>query len=342
VDYFQWNTNSMTVASEEPRPGQAAAGAAATHHFGAAAVGLSLLTAALWGGTSVASAFAIDSFPPVAVGGIRFGLAAVFMLGWCRWERAPLGLKSYQWWPSIISGVLLFLQISTFNWGQARTTSSHATLYINTYIFWVAAIEHFVTQQYRLSLRQFGGLVVAAAGVVMLVITTARPGAAAQASGMDQATLLGDGLMLLSAFILAVKVIQTKHAVRTVPPGTLTLWHDIIGVSLFAAWSAMFETIDVGHINPSAVGALLFIGICVSGFCFATQAWLLQRHSASIVSVFSFATPVFGVALAVLLRGDELSPWLLVSGVCVAAGIVLVTVVKPNDRLSSAVKSTDR
>lgn len=311
----------MTAASDEQRPVAAPPG---THHFGAAAVGLSLLTAALWGGTSVASAFAIDALPPVAVGCIRFGLAALFMLGWCRWEGSPLGLKVHQWRPSIISGVLLFVQISTFNWGQARTTSSHATLYINTYIFWVAAIEHFVTQQYRLNWRQFGGLVVAAAGVVMLVVKTARPGAAAP-SGLDQATLLGDGLMLLSAFVLAVKVIQTKHAVRTVPPGTLTFWHDVIGVALFAAYSAAFEQIHPERIGATAVWALLFVGICVSGFCFAGQAWLLQRYSASIVSVFSFATPVFGVALAVLLRGDALSPWLLAAGACVASGIVLVT-----------------
>jgi LPXTG-motif cell wall-anchored protein len=74
------------------------------------------------------------------------------------------------------------------------------------------------------------------------------------------------------------------------------------------------------------VWSLLFVGLVVSGFCFAGQAWLLQRYSASIVSVFSFATPVFGVALAVWLRGDEISPWLVVAGLCVAAGIVLVTV----------------
>lgn len=276
----------------------------------------------------MASAFAIDSLPPVAVGGIRFGLAAVFMLAWCRWERAPLRLTPHQWWPSILSGILLFVQISTFNWGQARTTSSHATLYINTYIFWVAAIEHFITREYRLNVRQFAGLLVAAAGVVLLVVKTAAPGSIPRA-GMDQASLAGDGLMLLSGFILAVKVMQTKHAVRTVPPGTLTFWHDVIGVALFAAYSLAFERVDVSRIDAEAVWALLFVGICVSGFCFAGQAWLLQRYSASIVSVFSFATPVFGVALAVIFRGDELSAWLVGAGGCVAAGIVLVTVGGP-------------
>ena len=315
----------MTDVSDEPPGPHVATPATAHHRFGPAAAGLSLLTAALWGGTSVGSAFALDALPPLAVGGIRFGLAAIFMLGWCRWERSPLTLQRHQWPPALIAGVLLFVQIGTFNWGQARTTSSHATLYINTYIFWVAAIEHFITQQYRLKLRQLAGLMVAAAGVVTLVVNTATPSGRERSGGLDEATLAGDALMLLSGFILAVKVIQTKHAVRTVRPGTLTFWHDVIGVMLFALASAAFEAIDWRKVDAPAIGALLYIGICVSGFCFAGQAWLLQRYSASIVSVFSFATPVFGVALAVLLRGDAMSPWLIAAGVCVAAGIVLVT-----------------
>jgi drug/metabolite transporter (DMT)-like permease len=295
-----------------------------SQRFGAGAIALSLLTAALWGGTAVGSAFALDALPPIAVGGIRFALAAVFMIGWCRWERSPLLLKSHQWSPAIISGVLLFFQIATFNWGQARTTSSHTSLFINTYIFWVAAYEHFVTRQFRLNARQFAGLLIAAAGVAVLVFSSTAP--PKEHSGMDTPTLLGDAIMLLSGFILGVKVIQTKHAVRTVPPGTLTLWHDLIGVALFAAYSAAFEDIDPSRVNLATIWSLLFVGLAVSGFCFAGQAWLLQRYSASIVSVFSFATPVFGVALAVLLRGDVISPWLLVAGACVAVGIVLVTV----------------
>jgi drug/metabolite transporter (DMT)-like permease len=143
------------------------------------------------------------------------------------------------------------------------------------------------------------------------------------------ATLAGDLLLLLSALLLAIKVIYTKHAVRTVPPGTLTLWHDVIGVALFIGWSAAFEHADWRRVDAATVWALLFVGVVVSGFCFAAQAWLLQKHSASLVSVFSFATPVFGVLLAVLLRGDVLSPWLLTAGVSVAVGILLVTLRGP-------------
>lgn len=299
--------------------------------LGAGAVSLTLLTALLWGGTAVGNRFAVDTVPPIAVGGIRFALAALFMLAWCRMEHAPLWPAAGQWRPSLIAGTLLFLQITTFNIGIEHSTASHGTLLINTFVFWVTAIEHFVTRDHRLNPRQVTGLIVAASGVVLLVVD--ESGRTIAHSTHDRASLPGDLLLLTSAFLLGIKIIYTRRAVRSVPPGTLTLWHDIFGVGLFAVASLMFERFHPADVAPPAILALLYLGIAISGFCFAAQAWLLKRHSASLIAVFSFATPVCGVVLAVLLRGDALSPRLLIAGACVATGILLVTLqgsVTPN------------
>jgi drug/metabolite transporter (DMT)-like permease len=288
-----------------------------------------LLLALLWGGTAVTARDAVDLVPPLAVGAIRFGLAAVFMLGWCRWEGVSIGLRRDQFWPSLMMGVLLFLQIATFNWGVAWSNASHASLLVNTYIFWVAGWEHFVSQAMRLNRRQGLGLVIAAVGASLLLMEApaAAPSRVTQPAvngPRDAVTLAGDLMLALSAVILAIKVLYTKHAVRLVPSGTLILWHDVIGTAIFIVLSAGIETWPTTGWTPRIVLSLLYNGLVVSGFCFAGHAWMLRRHSAASVSVFSFATPVFGILLAVLLRGDLLSGWLLVSGILVAIGILLV------------------
>ncbi|MFV0443640.1 MAG: DMT family transporter [Planctomycetaceae bacterium] len=295
-----------------------------------------LLLALLWGGTSVTARDAVDLVPPLAVGAIRFGLAALFMLGWCRWEGVSIGLKQQHLWPAFIMGVLLFLQIATFNWGVAWSNASHASLLVNTYIFWVAGWEHFVSHAMRLNRWQGLGLIVAAVGASLLMLETpavpinGAPAAEDRVGPQDTVTLAGDLMLMLSAAILAAKVLYTKHAVRLVPSGTLILWHDIIGTGLFVVASAAFEfdRWPTSGWTPRVVLSLLYAGLVVSGFCFAGHAWMLRRHSASSVSVFSFATPVFGILLAVLLRGDILSGWLLLSGLLVAIGIVLVNASK--------------
>ncbi|MBX3443760.1 MAG: DMT family transporter [Planctomyces sp.] len=287
---------------------------------------LALFSAFLWGGTGVANQFAVDDVPPLLVGAIRFVMAAVFMLAWCRWEGAPLGLTRSQWRPVFWMSVLLVGQIGAFNIGGKLSTASHASLFVNTYVFWVAAGEHFWLRSIALRPRQVLGLLIAAAGVVLLLATSGKPGGTSVTVGpaLDQPTLLGDAVLMLSGLLLGVKVVYTKTVVRTIPPGTLILWHDILGAAMFLALSLAFEPIPDRAPGLPAWWALLYSGFVVSGFCFAANAWQLKRHGASQISVFSFTTPIFGVALGVLLRGDELSSWLLASGAAVALGITLV------------------
>jgi drug/metabolite transporter (DMT)-like permease len=288
-----------------------------------AATALALTTALFWGGTAVSNQFAIDQLPPLLIGGIRFLLAGLFMIVWCLIQGAPLRITRDQWRPTLIMSALLFLQIGSFNIGGKWTTSSHASLFVNTYVFWVAAAEHFWLKTIRLRFKAILGLIIAGAGVAALLVSTARPSASAT-SGMDTPTLLGDSILLTSGILLAWKVLYTKDAVRTVAPATLIMWHDFLGAAMFFLASAISEPFPKAMPTQPAILALLYGGLIVSGFCFGAHAWQLRTYGASQISVFSFTTPVFGVGLGILLRGDALSPWLLVCGIAVAVGITLV------------------
>jgi drug/metabolite transporter (DMT)-like permease len=116
-----------------------------------------MLIAALWGGTAVAISFSRVSLPPVAVAAIRFAMASVFMLFWCRFQQTSIRLRRGQLKPALVAGILLFLQIASFNIGVGRSNSSHGSMRINTFVFWVVAIEHVVTKTDRLTLRKLAG-----------------------------------------------------------------------------------------------------------------------------------------------------------------------------------------
>src|SRR3990172_13435173 len=156
--------------------------------LGPASVALNLLTTALWGGTPVAVHYSVDQLPPIAVSGIRFALAAAFMLFWCRLEGSSLSLERRQWRPTLIMGLLLFGQIALFTVGIAMTNSSHSTVLINTFVFWVAGIEHFITRTMRFDGKRLVGLVFAAAGgLIVLGISESQAGQGGE-QGRDPAT----------------------------------------------------------------------------------------------------------------------------------------------------------
>src|SRR5262245_61767727 len=157
------------------------------HPIGVKGAMLALLTAALWGGNPVAVSYSVDVLPPVAVAAIRFAMATAFMWCWCRASGVALRMQPEQWIPAIVAGVLMFVQIATFNWGVVWSNSSHSSMLINTAVFWVAAFEHFITRSDRLTARKLAGLLIAAAGVGTVLLNEDRTGAT-----RDTVTLAGD------------------------------------------------------------------------------------------------------------------------------------------------------
>lgn len=281
-----------------------------------------LLTAALWGGTPVAVSFAASSLPPVAIAAVRFALGALFMLAWCWLGRTPMRLQPGQFRLCLVAGLLLAVQIVTFNVAIEWSNASHSSVLISTFVFWVIAIEHFITKTDRLTTRKAMGLVVAFIGVLVMLSKAEKVSASVPVQ--DDPSLAGDLVMVFSAFLLAVRVVYVKQVLPRIEPGKLILWHDLVGVVCFLSFSFAFEEFTRQALTVAAVLGLLYQGLLVAGLCFALQTQLLKKHSASQLSMFSFSTPVFGVLLAAVFRDDPLSSWLFISGACIALGIYIV------------------
>jgi len=290
--------------------------------IGLQAIMLVLLITVLWSGNPVAVRYSVDTLPPVFVAAVRFTLATLLMFFWCRAEGSRLRPNRRQAGACWLAGCGMFLQIATFNVGMTMSNSSHATMLINTYVFWVLILEHVLLRSARWQLRKFAGVTLAAIGVV--VVVTRSGGSAVVAATSDVPTLRGDLILLASAVILSLKTLYVKSAVKQIEPGKLIFWQNLAATTMFFAWSGLTETVEPSRITTTTVIAILYQGIFVGGLCFAIQAVLLRRHAASQIAVFSFATPLFGVLLAVLFRGDPLTPWLFVAAACVATGILLV------------------
>ena len=281
---------------------------------------LIIFCSVIWGGTVVAIQYSVDSLPPVGTAGIRFALASLFMLLWCLWDRRPIRLLPGEHIPVAISGGILFAQIALFNIGTLWTSSTHSALMINIYPVFVAVFAHYLLVNDRLTLRKCAGLATAFGGVVIVVVL-----AGDHEGARDPSTLRGDVTVLVSSFLLAIKTIYMKRVMRVIEPNKLLLWQFLIAVALFALTSLMFEGIDAYTFTAPAVAGLLYQGIAVAGFCFACWAWLLKRHPASQLTAFTFVTPLAGMVIGNVFRGDALSMGLLLGGVLVTGGIYLVT-----------------
>jgi drug/metabolite transporter (DMT)-like permease len=279
------------------------------------AVLMALTCAVLWGGNAVAVKITVADIPPVACAGLRFLLSLPIVAAFAWFEgislrpaRAALGVI-------VANGLILFVQMATFNVGTALTSASRAGVLINIHPFVVAPLAWWLLGE---RLRWFGilGLFLAGAGVVCLF--QERLPELANAS-------TGNAILVLSAVILGAQSIYQKFALRRIRGTVLLFWQTIVAVPLFFLTAHVWEAWVPQWPSMPALFGLAYQSIGVSGVCFIFWFILLHHYPVSQVSSIGFLVPIVAVASGMLFLGEPLTLALAGSTALVGTGIYLVT-----------------
>ena len=160
--------------------------------------------------------------------------------------------------------------------------------------------------------RKVLGILMAFAGAIML------------STGGDlkigDANSLGAFLILLSALSYAISGIIGKHILHDTSPEGVMIWGYVFGaLFLFPVWA--YEP-QVPSLDAWGLLALLFLSI---GTLFPYLLWykVLEHNEVSAQTAFVFLIPLFGVLFSALLMGERLSPYLLMWGLLILAGVYL-------------------
>jgi drug/metabolite transporter (DMT)-like permease len=278
---------------------------------------LALLTSVFWGANTVAIKLGLADAPPLRLAWMRFvvGGAAIAIWAWATGRLSGLRIAREEWRPMLMLALIFTAQIGTMNIGTSLTSASHASILLNLYSVHTVVLSHFLIPGDRLTVRRVAGVVVAYAGIVVLF---------AGQSGDGSASLLGDAIVFVSAFLLAERLVYLARALQQLDPVKLLLSQAAVGSALFMLGSALTETAPTVW-TSRLVGSIAYQGILIAGFNFVINLWLLQRYRPSTLVPFFLTQPLFGVVAAALLTGDPLTGELLVAGVAVAIGMGLST-----------------
>lgn len=273
----------------------------------------------LWGGNVVSIKLGAGEISPLTMATLRFfiGGSAIFLYASLR--QIALRLAREEIFLHLMNGLLFAVQIALFYQGTFRTSASHASVLINTHLFFVAILAHFFILHDRLGVRKISGLTLAFLGAVLLF--TDRPERAA-----ENFSLLGNSFVLISAFVLAVKTVYIKRLIERINPVKVVFWEMAIGVPLLGVVAFSLGEILPDHATPLLIGAMLYQGVVVGAFCFVASTVLLKRYAASSIASFSVLVPFFGVTLSHLFLGDPLTPHLTIGGGMIILGIGVVNI----------------
>jgi drug/metabolite transporter (DMT)-like permease len=281
----------------------------------ARAAALMVVLCAIWALGQVAIKFGSIGISPLWQAGLRsVGATAVLVL-WMLHRRIPLrSARGMAPWGLLI-GLAFGLEFVCFYPGMALTTAARGTVMIYTAPFFVALGAHFLLGD-RLSPSRTAGLVLAFAGVAFAMLDRGGPG------GGDW---VGDLLCLAAgAFWAATTLIVKATPLRAERPERTLLWQLWVSAGVLLGWSVAIGEAGVFAATPMIWAALAYQTVVVASASYLAWFMLIQRHSASSLSAFTFVTPLFGVGFAALLLGETLTPPLLIAAALIAAGIYLV------------------
>lgn len=282
-------------------------------------VGLFLLfVSLLWSGNIIAIKFGLSTIPPFWSAFWRMGAGAAAVACWT-WARSrPIRLEREHYRPILALTILFAAQIAIFNLGVDFTSPAYAVILLNANPLMVNLIGHFFTADDRLTWQRLFGLTAAFAGIAYVVL--GRPDAA-----LAPNPLLGNFLMLLSALLLAARLVYTQRLVRGMDPLRLVIWQMALSLPIFLSLAAAFEKPLLQPLRWEPVLAIGYQAVVVAGFCFVAWTALLRKYSAGNMAVFSFSVPIFGVVLAGILFDEAITGRLGAGAAAVALGILIVT-----------------
>lgn len=277
--------------------------------------GLMTLVCLIWAANTIVSKLVIANLqaPPMFYAALRFAVVLAVVWPWLRNAPRPL-------WRMILVGLCMGSGTFALVFFALKTASPSAVAIVSQMGVPVTAVLSWFLLGERLDARRITGTAMTLAGVVLVMWNP-------------------DGLHMSAGllFVVASAVIGSFGAVlmkqiEGVKPLQFQAWVGLSSVIPTLAYTLSFET---GHAtvtlaNPWALGAaVLFSGLVVSVLAHTLYYTLIQRYEASLVSPLTLMTPIFTIALGVVITGDVVDLRMALGAVLALIG-VLVTAFRFN------------
>ena len=287
---------------------------------------LATLCCILWGSAypAIKNGYALLHIAPSDIAsqmlfaGWRFALAGLILLLVASTMKKPiLALSGRQAGQVALLGLTqTTIQYVFFYIGLAHASGVKSSIMNATGVFFRVVLAPFIYANDRLNGRKALGCLIGFLGVVVVNLGGGALG--------FNFSLLGDGFVVIAAFVLAAASIYGKRLSADMDPMVMTGWQLLIGGAILIG----IGLIGGGQLDGLDVrsGGLLLYMALLSAVAFAVWSLLLKHNSVGMIAAFNFLIPVFGVTLSAIFLGESLLRWsYLAALVLVCAGIWLVT-----------------
>ena len=274
----------------------------------------------IWGTTYLAIKVALESIPPLLLGGTRYLLAGVVLLGALTPARG-VGVTLMRGWRSAVPSAFLLLVLG--NGGvivaEQWVSSGLAALMVATTPFWLIAVERMSRPGVELSKSTMFGLMTAFCGVSVL----AWPSLESSSVGHVKSIL---GIVCLQV-ACAGWALGSRLAVRSSSSGDDLAQTGRVMMAAGAMMTAGGTCLgEWQNLRPTLAGSAALLYLALVGGLVALAAYFhaLRHLPVTLVSVHAYINPIVALVLGTIFLSEPLAYSTLAAAALILCGSAIV------------------
>jgi len=286
---------------------------------------LLLILGIIWGASYLFIKVIVAEVPVLTLVAGRVTLATVIMWGILRARGLSLPRSRRMWGAYAMLGFLgAALPYSLISWGEQYIPSGLASLLQATTPIFTVILAHFLTDDEPVAMAKIIGVIIGFVGVGILMLPDPSTGLRAGLRQELQADLLGQLAVVGSSLCYAGVAIYARRRLRGQPPLVSATGQLTMGMVYMLPASLLIDR-PFG-LSPSlpVLASWMVLTILGTVVAYVIYFTLIERTSATFVTMVTYIIPVNGLMLGALVLNEQLNATVLGSLVLILLGVLLV------------------
>lgn len=280
-------------------------------------VSMFVLLSLVWGLSFPAISVGLEFIPPLLFAAFRYDVAALLLLGYTVLRadaKLPEGRDNLS---AIVGGGVFLVAGNGLLFVGQQTVPSGVAAILQALVPIVTALWAMPILGERLSAVGALGVVVGFLGIVLVV----QP----DPSNLFAGDTLGRLIIVGQVTSVALGGVIIQRAEPTVGRVPLTGWSMLVGASLLHLFSVgAGETPTPEVATPTAVGAVVYLGVFSTALAFFVYFTILAEHGAFEASLVAYLVPVVATVVGVFVLDETIGAPALVGFGLVAVGFAVL------------------
>ena len=280
---------------------------------------IALLVPLTWGFGFTFAKSGLGHFPPLLLMGMRFVLAGLVLIWFVPMPRG------YFWTICWISFIAATLQYGLTFSGLALMQATPAVLLVQSEVIFGVIIAAIILGE-KPNLRQFFGIVVALAGILIILGAPSLDG-----------QMLGVTLVLLGGLFWAFGQVLIRRLDGALGGFQLTAWLGVMAGPQMLFASLLLDGNPLPAIIAAPLSAwltVLYLGLVMTVIGYSAWYYVLARYPVPVVMPLLLLLPVAAILGAVTWLGEAPDVIVLAGGAVVIVGVAMV-IIEPSQALAS-------